>query len=207
MISIKGYYFITDPALSRHGNIFDVKAALNAKVKIVQYRQKSAQTRAMYGQALTLRRLCRNIALFLINDRVDIALAVDADGVHLGQGDLSVRTARKLLGKKKIIGATSHNLKEARQARQAGADYIAISPVFATTTKKDAGSPCGLDLIRRARKTMDIPIVAIGGIDLDNASSVVAAGADCLCAISAVVARHDPYHQMLKFQEIFKKHG
>jgi len=207
MIAIEGYYFITDPALSRHGNIFDVKAALKAKVKIVQYRQKSAQTRAMYGQALTLRRLCQDLALFLVNDRVDIALAVDADGVHLGQGDLPVRTARKLLGKKKIIGVTSHNLKEAGQACREGADYMAISPVFATTTKKDAGSPCGLDLIRLAHKTLGLPIVAIGGINLDNAASVVTAGSDCLCAISAVVANPDPYRQMLRFQKIFKKHG
>jgi thiamine-phosphate pyrophosphorylase len=207
MIPIKGYYFITDQALSRHGNVFDVKAALKAKVKIIQYREKNASTRAMYCQALILRRLCRDKALFLVNDRVDIALAVDADGVHLGQSDFSLKTVRKLLGYKKIIGITIHDIKEAAQACRAGADYIAVSPVFATTTKTDAGLPCGLDIIRRLRKTRDIPIAAIGGITLDNASSVVVAGSDCLCAISAVISHRDPYSRMRKFQEIFTIHG
>jgi len=200
---MRGFYFITDSLLSLRGNISDVKNALAAKVEVVQYREKSLSTKEMYEEALILRKICKNVT-FLINDRVDIALSVDADGVHLGQEDLPYRLARKLLGKKKIIGLTVHNLSEAEEAQELGADYVGISPIFSTNTKKDAGTPSGIDLIKKIRKRIYLPIVVIGGIKLANALQVIHAGADCLCAISAVVIKSDVKREIEKYQELWK---
>ncbi|MCK9615414.1 MAG: thiamine phosphate synthase [Candidatus Omnitrophica bacterium] len=199
---MKGYYFITGSFLSRLGNVSDVKNALKAGVKIVQYREKNAATYEMYIEALKLRKICKDI-IFLINDRVDIALASGADGVHLGQSDLPYRMARKLLGKKKIIGVTVHSLKEAKVAQAKGADYVGIAPIFPTSTKPDARNPVGIELIQEIKKHINLPIVAIGGINLSNAKEVIASGANCVCAISAVVASKNVKRQINKFQKMF----
>ena len=180
----------------------DVKNALRAGVKFIQYRNKSASTLIMFEEALKLRSICRK-AVFIINDRVDIALAVGADGVHLGQLDLPFAIARKLLGKNKIIGVTVHNLKQARVAQSSGANYLAVSPIFPTKTKADAGKERGLGLIRKIKKQTSIPLVVIGGINLNNAKAVINAGADGLCAISAVVTKTDVKREIEKFQELF----
>ncbi|MFH1201615.1 MAG: thiamine phosphate synthase [Candidatus Omnitrophota bacterium] len=199
-----GYYFITDSRLSRRGNISDVKNALKVGVKIIQYRDKCACTKEMFDEALKLRKICKNIT-FLINDRLDIAVAVGADGVHLGQDDLSYSVARKILGKNKIIGVTVHNLKQAREAQRMGADYLGISPIFSTGTKKDAGIPVGVELLKEIKRCVSIPIVAIGGINLSNAHRVIQAGTDGLCAISAVVTKPDVKKEIEKFQRLFNK--
>ena len=199
-----GFYFITDANLSRRGNLSDVKSALQAKVKVVQYRNKSATTRDMLKEALELKRACKN-TIFLVNDRLDIALAVNADGVHLGRHDMPYALARKLLGKNKVIGLKVHSLKEEKLAQKLGADYLGVSPIFATKTKTDAGKPSGIKLIRKIRKELDIPIIAIGGINLKNAPRVISAGADGLCAISAVVTKPDVKKEIERFQELF--HG
>jgi len=198
-----GYYFITDASLSRAGNMKDVKNALLAKVKFVQYRAKRLSTKEMYQEALELRKICRKV-VFLINDRLDIALGVDADGVHLGQDDLPYQVARKLLGEKKIIGLTVHNVKEAKEAKRAGANYISVSPIFKTKTKYDAGKPVGSALLEKIKEKISIPVVVIGGINLTNAGEVIRAGADGLCAISAVVTKRDVRGEIEKFQELFK---
>ena len=200
---MKGYYFITDSGLSCAGNISDVKQAEACSVCAVQYRNKKAETREMYEEAVRLREICRN-ALFLINDRIDIALAVDADGVHLGQSDMPYSAARKMLGPEKIIGITVHNLAEAIAAQRSGADYLGVSPIFQTATKHDAGKPAGIALIEEIRARVDIPLIAIGGINLANAPEVVRAGADGLCAISAVVAKKDVGREIERFQELFR---
>ena len=147
---MKGYYFITDSKLSRAGNISDVSMAIECGVGVVQYRKKNAETREMYEEAVRLREICRN-TVFLINDRVDIALAANADGVHLGQSDMPCQVARKMLGPEKIIGITVHNLNEARLAESIGADYLGVSPIFQTETKPDAGTPAGISLIEEIR--------------------------------------------------------
>jgi thiamine-phosphate pyrophosphorylase len=201
---IKGYYFITDAGLSKRGNASDVKNAIESGVSIVQYRNKIAQTRAMYEEAVELRKICKNKVLFIINDRVDISLSVGADGVHLGQEDMPYETARKLLGKKKIIGVTVHDLAEAIMAEKKKADYIGVSPIFATATKEDAGEPCGVAVVRDIKKKCKLPIAAIGGINLSNAKEVIAAGADAICAISAVVTKDDVKKEIEKFQRLFR---
>lgn len=199
---MKGYYFITDTNLSRQGNLSDVRNALVAGVKIVQYRAKEAGTRVMLAEALELKRLCQG-AIFLVNDRVDVALAVDADGVHLGQEDLPYETARRLLGPEKIIGITVSSLAEALTAARQGADYLGVSPIFLTTTKPDAGAPTGLTLLREIRAAVDLPLAAIGGITLTNAREVIAAGADMICAISQVVTNVEVCNVVEKFQKFF----
>jgi len=199
---VKGFYFVTDSKLSRNGIINDVKSAISAGVKIVQYREKTKPAREMYQEALVLRKLCRHIT-FIVNDRVDIALAAGADGVHLGQEDLSCSIARRILGKNKIIGVTTHNLQEATLAQKQGADYLGVSPIFATKTKLDAGPPKGIGLISRIKRDVPLPLVAIGGINLSNAPQAILAGADCLTAISAVLKCHNTVKEIIKFQELF----
>ncbi|HUM82134.1 MAG TPA: thiamine phosphate synthase [Methanothrix sp.] len=202
---MKGYYFITDSLLSRAGNRSDVHAAVSSGVEVVQYRNKNADTREMYLEALELARICRaGGSLFLINDRLDVALAVEADGVHLGQTDMPCTRARKLLGREKVIGVTVHNLAEAMQAEEEGADYLGVSPIFSTSTKKDAGRPAGIRLIEEIREQVSLPLVAIGGINHSNAPEVIRAGADCLCAISCVVAEENVSGRIRRFQELFE---
>jgi len=199
---LKGYYFITDSNLSRAGDMSDVRNAVACGVKVVQYRNKDSGTKQMYEEALKLKSICKSVT-FLIDDRVDIALSVNADGVHLGTFDMPYSVARKLLGNKKIIGLTVHSVKEAIEAQRLGADYIGVSPVFATKTKCDAGKPKGVGLIKQIRKQVSIPIIAIGGINLSNAKEVIEAGASGLCAISAVVTKPDVKKEIEKFQALF----
>ena len=199
---IKGYYFITDAALSRAGIMADVSLAVKCGVGVVQYREKNASTKVLFEEAAEMRKICRNVK-FLINDRIDIALAVSADGVHIGQDDMPLARARRLLGKDKIIGVTVHNETEAREAESGSADYLGISPVFSTSTKKDAGTACGKELIRKIKSFSKLPLVAIGGINFENAREVVSAGADALCAISAVAVSSDPSGAISRFQDIF----
>lgn len=200
---IEGYYFITDNLLSKAGNLQDARSAVKAGVNVIQYRNKNGSTRELYEEALKLRAICKK-SIFLINDRIDIALAVGADGVHVGQDDMPCKLARKILGKGKIIGVTAHNVAEAEKAEQEGASYIGVSPVFATGTKSDAGKPVGIGLIKEIKKRVNIPLVAIGGINLENAFQVVEAGADGLCAISAVITKNDVVAEIRKFQGLFR---
>ena len=199
---LRGYYFVTDSRLSRGGNAHDVASAVAARVGVVQYRAKEGTSRGSYEEARALRALCPS-ALFVVNDRVDLALAVGADGVHVGQDDLPCDVARTLLGPDRIIGVTARSVAEAVLAERAGADYVGVSPVFRTLTKADAGVPGGLELVLAVRAAVSIPIVAIGGIDLANTKSVIAAGADAICAISAVVTALDVVAEIGKFQRLF----
>lgn len=202
---VAGYYLVTDAALSRAGNARDVRAAVAAGVTVVQYRAKEGAARALLREAAALRELCRGAALFIVNDRVDLALAVDADGVHVGQDDLPCEVARRLLGPERIVGVSVRTPDEARAAVAAGADYVAVSPVFATRTKTDAGAGCGVEGVRAVRAAVAVPVVAIGGIDLSNAAGVVAAGADAICAISAVVAAPDVGAEIARFQALLQR--
>ncbi|MBI2542203.1 thiamine phosphate synthase [Candidatus Woesearchaeota archaeon] len=178
------FYFITDSGLSKKGILSDAQEAINAGCKIIQYREKN---KSQLQEALKLKKVCKkNGAIFLINDDVWLAVAADADGVHLGQEDADYLVARKMLGAK-IIGLTVHNAEEAIEAEKIGADYVGLSPIFMTSTKKDAGRPCGISMIKKVRKNTSLPIVAVGGITKQNAAEVMQAGADSVAAISAVL--------------------
>ncbi|MHC1623243.1 MAG: thiamine phosphate synthase [Candidatus Methanospirareceae archaeon] len=200
---MRGYYFITDDGLSISGTRSDVKNAVAANVVAVQYRDKKKTTEELVQEAIELKKLC-GPALFIMNDRVDVAMAAGADGVHLGQDDLPYESARKLMGNGKIIGVTVHSLDEARRAQEAGANYIAVSPIFSTTTKLDAGTAAGLQLLRDVKRHCTVPVVAIGGINMGNLYDVIEAGADCVCAISAVITKGSVRKEIEKFQEAFR---
>jgi thiamine-phosphate pyrophosphorylase len=202
-----GLYFITDRKLSKKTDIDDVKAAIKVGVKIIQYREKEFPTKAIYSTAKELREITKkNNVLLIINDRVDIALAVDADGIHLGLDDMPYDIARKLLGNK-IIGLTVHNVEEAIEAENLGADYVGISPIFATTTKLDAGKPAGLEMVKKVKEKINIPFVAIGGINFENLDDVLKAGAKSVAAISAIVTKDNVEEESRKFIEKIEEYN
>jgi thiamine-phosphate pyrophosphorylase len=187
-------YLATDAQLAGDRPLVDVvAAAICGGARVVQYRDKTASTRTMVARAGALAELCRRMrAVFLVNDRVDVALAVDADGVHVGQEDMPVALARKLLGPNKLLGVSVHSAVEIQRAEQEGADHVSLSPVFATPTKPDHQTPLGLEGVRALAAVSRLPVVAIGGIQLHNAAQVIAAGARGICVVSAIIAAPDP---------------
>ncbi len=199
------FYFITDSKLSKKGIFSDVENAVNAGCQVVQYRVVSKKNGDMVKEAEQLKKICYGRAVFLVDDRVDVALAVDADGVHIGQGDIPLKTARKLLGKEKIIGQTVHDLEEAIKAEKLEGDYIGLAPIFKTDTKEDARDPCGTEMIKKVRKEVSLPIVAVGGIDKNNVSAVIQAGADSAVSINAVVCSDDVYAEVSDFIRIIRR--
>jgi thiamine-phosphate pyrophosphorylase len=187
-------YLVTDRSLSKGRSTAEiVAAAVAGGVSCIQLREKSCGTREFLNEALALQPLLksRNIPL-IINDRLDIALAIEADGVHLGQSDMPIGMARKIAGDSLIIGISAESVDDALRAEQEGADYLGISPVFSTPTKTDTAPPLGLEGVRQIRALVDIPLVGIGGINSDNAESVLAAGADGIAVVSAIVSAADP---------------
>jgi thiamine-phosphate diphosphorylase len=186
-------YLVTDSSLSRGRSSLDiVDAAIRGGVTMVQYREKEATTRSMIEEARALCRLCRSRGVpFIVNDRADVALAVDADGLHVGQDDLPAALARRILGSGKILGVSAGRLEEARQAVADGADYVGASPIFATPTKPDAPLPMGIDGLRALARGIGIPVVAIGGINVGNAASMLSAGAAGIAVVSAIVSAED----------------
>lgn len=198
------YYLVTDSGLSKHGTLHDVEAAIDAGCRIIQYREKAKDTRVMVEEAAAIGQLCRGRALFVVNDRIDVALAVDADGVHIGQDDMPYDIARRLLGADKIIGLTTHSVAESVEAEKLGADYIGLSPIFDTTTKADAGKGSGTGLVHAVRDAVDLPIVAIGGISRANTGEVISSGADSVAAISAVVTDDDVAGRVREFIEVIR---
>lgn len=168
-----------------------MEAALAAGVRFFQYRSKTGSRKTIYETSLMLADLLRpRKALFIVNDHADIAAAVNADGAHLGQDDLPLEHARKLLGSGKIIGISTHNQEQARAAAGAGADYIGYGPVFATATK-ETGPLQGVEGLRSVRSAVSVPIIAIGGISGQNIADVFKAGADGAAVISAVLNAPD----------------
>ncbi|MDP2279835.1 MAG: thiamine phosphate synthase [Nitrospirota bacterium] len=164
-----------------------VTIALSSGVRCIQYREKDKSRRDIYREALMLRELTDKFgASLIVNDYTDIAIAVNADGVHLGQEDLPLKEARKILGKKKIIGISTHSIEQAIDAEAGGADYIGFGPVFPTGTK-DAGEPRGINMLREVKSRVSIPVVAIGGINIENLESVLDAGANAVAVASAIL--------------------
>lgn len=187
-------YLVTDNGLRGERPLEEVvRASIRGGAGVVQYRDKHSSTRMLVTTAALLRDICRQAgACFLLNDRIDVALAVDADGVHLGQDDMPLRSARKLLGPERCIGITVHNLEELKQAEADGADYLSAAPVFATTTKPDHQQPLGFEGVKQLALAARKPLVAIGGIDHTNAAGVIGSGANGVCVVSAVMAAVDP---------------
>ena len=159
---------------------------------MIQLRDKVAVPRRLLSEARQIVRLCRERGVcYIVNDRLDLALAVDADGVHLGQDDLPPKAARALLGAGKVLGVSTHSIEQALWAAEQGAVYLGIGPIFATGTKATGYEPVGCDTIRQLRARIDLPLVAIGGITLSNVGEVIAAGAAGVAVISAIIGADD----------------
>jgi thiamine-phosphate pyrophosphorylase len=200
-------YLVTDRALSRGRTTVDiVRAAVAGGVTCVQLREKNLSTREFIAEARLLKGLLAPTGIpLIINDRLDVALAIDADGVHLGQQDMDIIDARRLVGPGIAIGISAESLEDALRAQAQGADYIGISPVFATATKTDTATPLGLDGVRRIRAAVRLPMVGIGGITADNAARVIAAGANGVAVVSAIVAADFPERAAASLKECFRR--
>ncbi len=182
---ITGIYFITDRTYCSLPIYDMVSAVLDAGITIIQYRDKDRTRRELFEEAAGLRTLTRTFnAALIINDHADIAAAVGADGLHLGQDDLPLKEARRVVGTMPV-GISTHNLLQARDAAAGGADYIGFGPIFHTTTK-DAGPAQGLDNLRLIKQNVSIPVVAIGGISLEKARFVFSAGADAIAVATGI---------------------
>ena len=172
-----------------------VAAALDGGIDVVQLRDKAATDRERYETGLRLRELTADAGVpLLVNDRIDLAAAVDADGVHLGQSDLPVSVARDRLGEDAVVGVSTSTVDEAREAAAAGADYLGVGAVYATTSKDvpDEENGIGTERVAAIADAVDLPVIGIGGIDAGNAASVVGAGATGTAVLSAITAADDP---------------
>ena len=187
-------YLITDRLQAGTRNLREVvEEALDGGVKAVQLREKDLSSRELYELAYDLKKLTsRYGARLLINDRLDIALAVDADGVHLGNDSIPIYRVRKLLGQQRLIGVSCHNQVNAITAQEKGADFITFGPVFYTPSKAKYGKPVGIDKLENVTHLLDIPVFAIGGVTAANTREVLTAGAAGIALISAIVAAREP---------------
>jgi thiamine-phosphate pyrophosphorylase len=187
-----GLYVITDKKIAARTNEEIVIEALKGGVDTIQLRDKVCSNKELLREAEKIRDIIpKNKALFIVNDNVDVALASDADGVHIGKDDLPIKETKQILGEDKIIGVSCDNVKEAERAEKEGADYISLGPIFPTTTKKGIPSPLGVKVIKEVKKKVSIPLVAIGGINERNMKEVLQAGADSIAMISAILKYGD----------------
>jgi len=193
-------YFICDPALLRSGSLLDVvKKAVAGGADVVQLRDKTSHARNFLIEAKKLAVfLSKKNVPFIINDRVDAALACGADGVHLGNDDLPIAQTRKLLGAKKIIGASAHTAAQAIKAEKEGADYIGAGQLFHTTTKGIKRHPISIDRLTGIRKAVSIPVIAIGGIKPGNAARVMGSGVAGIAVVSAIMSAKEPKNAAMR---------
>jgi thiamine-phosphate pyrophosphorylase len=201
-------YLVTDQASLLGRSLTDVvQEAVQGGVSCVQLREKHLNSRDFYAQAVALMALLQPLGVpLVINDRVDIALACGAQGVHLGQSDLPVAQARALLPPQVFIGWSVETLEQVRQSATLPLDYLGVSPVFATPTKTDTAPPWGLDGLQRVRAATALPLVAIGGIHAGNAAPLLEAGADGLAVVSAICSAPDPRSSAHHFRSLIDAH-
>ena len=203
MKTIGVLHVLTETVLQdRYSHLELARLAIDGGADTIQYRQKAGTTREMIETVKGMQDLCRTAKVALIvNDRVDVAVAAGADGVHLGQEDFPVRLARNLLGPDRIIGVSAGNPDEAFQGISDGADYVGFGPIYATGSKSDAGDPQGLEKLSDMASAFSTPVIAIGGIGIDTASEVVRAGAHGIAVISAVCCQENPEEAARKLME------
>ena len=200
-------YLVTDRGLARGRSTFDiVTAATRGGATIVQLREKDLATRDFIAQAFSIQGFLKTRGIpLIINDRVDIAQAVAADGVHLGQTDMPLEMAKGILGDKMTIGISAESLEDAIAAEKGGADYLGVSPIYATPTKTDTAPALGLEGLRQIRKAVGLPLVGIGGLNRDNAADVIRNGADGVAVVSAIVAADDPETAARQLRGVIKE--
>jgi len=199
--SLSGLYIILDPSVCPAHPLTDVlTAAAEAGASIFQYRNKTASMKDAYVEALALRQAAAKAGvLFIVNDRCDLALAVDADGVHLGQGDLPLDLARKVMGQDKLIGISTHNSDQVREATAGKPDYLGFGPIFKPGSKQDHDPVVGLEGLRAMRPLTSLPVFAIGGIQIDQVGEVTRFGANGVAVISAIIKAPDIGHAVRTF--------
>lgn len=194
MKQIGKLHILTDTVLqSRFSHMEITRLAIAGGADTIQYRQKSGSTREMIEIARNMKRLCSEAGVtFIVNDRLDVAIAAEADGVHLGQDDFPIPMARDLLGEGLIIGGSAATLDEARKCLSEGAGYVGFGPVYPTSSKDDAGPVSGIDILKQVVEVIPLPIIAIGGVSAENIPDVMRAGAHGIAVISAVCCQDDP---------------
>ena len=185
-------YLVTDEKACLGKDFYKcIEESIKGGVKIVQLREKNSSTKDFYEKALKVKKICKNYgALFIINDRLDIAQAVEADGVHLGQTDMPIEKARKILKNKFLIGATARNAKEAKKAELSGADYIGSGAIFGTNTKGNA-KKLEMEDLKKIVNSAKIPVFAIGGININNVCMLKNIGLQGICAVSGILSEKD----------------
>ena len=204
-------YLITDRHQFQNNELLleTIEELLKAGVKMIQLREKDLSAAALYPLAEGLRSLThRYDSLLLINDRIDLALAINADGVHLGNHSLPIKVARKILGSKFLIGASTHSATQIELARQQGADFVTYGPIYFTPSKAAYGNPVGIESLQNVCTNASIPVYALGGIKEDNATETLAAGAHGIAMISALLSAPSParaYQKISKHIEFAKK--
>jgi len=203
---VTGLYLILDQRWASRWTLADIlRYAGDQGVPIVQYRNKDGAMNEVYRQALELRRVAaESRMLFIVNDRCDVGLAVEADGVHLGQADLSIGLARELLGNNCLLGCSTHSPEEVVEASAQGADYIGFGPLFPTTTKANHEPIVGFDGLRKIRSLTSLPIVAIGGIQSESVPEIVAAGADGVAVASGILDSLNPQQAIKRYMKPFQ---
>lgn len=196
-------YVILDAALLKQSEKVCAENLAAAGVRLLQFRDKRASSRELLGKSRGLAELLSPEGVtFFVNDRADVANLAGASGVHVGQEDLAVEQARVVMGEAKFVGVSTHNLEQFARAAQTTADYIAVGPIFATQTKENPDPVVGLELLRQARRLTDKPIVAIGGITLERAAEVIAAGADSVSVISDILQAPEPAARAAQYLEL-----
>ena len=198
---LAGLYVILDPSVCPGRSLDNIlKEAAGAGAKLFQYRNKLASMKEAYAEAVPLRKIAAELGVtFIVNDRCDLALAVDADGVHLGQGDLPYRDARTILGPDKLIGLSTHNPDQVHEADRLKPDYIGFGPIFKPGSKQDHDPVVGIQGLKEIRRLTSLPIFAIGGLTVENVADAIKAGADGVAVISAIVAVPDIRHAVTDF--------
>ena len=191
--ALSGLYVLLDPSISLDRSLLDVlKTSAAAGAKMFQYRNKTASMKAAYAEALLLSQIAQKLGvLFIVNDRCDLALAVNADGVHLGQGDLPLNLARTVMGLDKLIGISTHNREQVVAATAGAPDYLGFGPIFKPHSKLDHDPVVGIEGLRTIRTLTSLPIFAIGGITVKSVEEVMHAGADGVAVISAILNAPD----------------
>ena len=194
MKQIGKLHILTDIVLqNRFSHTQLAQLAIRGGADTIQFRQKSGSTREMIQVACDVKQVCAESGVtFIVNDRVDVAIASEADGVHLGQDDFPIPLARKLLGKGCIIGGSAATLEEAHKCLSEGADYVGFGPVYPTSSKDDAGPVSGISILKGVLESIPLPIIAIGGVSAENAGEVMGVGAHGIAVISAVCCQEDP---------------
>jgi thiamine-phosphate pyrophosphorylase len=196
-------YVILDAGLLTTSHLAFTEEMARAGVRLLQYRDKAAGSATLLRNSQQIAEVCAAKGItFVVNDRADVALLAGTDGVHVGQDDLPVEHARKVVGSGKYVGISTHNMEQFQRAAGSSADYIAVGPIFSTTSKENPDAVVGFELLRQVRALTKKPIVAIGGITLERAAQVIEAGADCVAALSDIMRAADPSARARQYLEM-----